>query len=147
LDSYSWRREQNSADLNQTSTVPDKLLSHESAYAGDSFAPAGRRDADANHQPTGRNFHMELADEVVAVLSPLEMKTLRKRHAGWTLKMLSEQAKVSIAQLSQFENGRNGLRLDQVRVCEKLLLRAAAEHEQMISMLFNKRNGSTTVAS
>jgi hypothetical protein len=27
------------------------------------------------------------------------------------------------------------------------VLRAAAEHEQLISMLFNKRNGSMTVAS
>jgi hypothetical protein len=146
LDSYSWRREQNSADLNHTSTVPDKLLWRESAYAEDSFAPAGRRDADTQ-PPTHRRSSMELADEVIAVLSPLEMKTLRKKHAAWTLKMLSEQSKVSIAQLSQFENGRNGLRLDQVRVCEKLLLRAAAEHEQMISMLFNKRNGSMGIAS
>jgi hypothetical protein len=97
--------------------------------------------------PQGEKSIMELADEVIAVLSPLEMKTLRKKHAAWTLKMLSEQSKVSIAQLSQFENGRNGLRLDQVRVCEKLLLRAAAEHEQMISALFNKRNGGAAVAS
>ena len=53
---------------------------------------------------------MQLADEVVAVLTPNEMKTLRKKLAGWTLKTLSQQAKISITQLSQFENGVNGLR-------------------------------------
>jgi hypothetical protein len=57
LDSYSCRREQNSADLNQTSTVPDKLLSHESAYAEDSFAPAGRRYADTNDLPTAADLY------------------------------------------------------------------------------------------
>jgi transcriptional regulator with XRE-family HTH domain len=89
---------------------------------------------------------MQLADEVVAVLTPNEMKTLRKKLAGWTLKTLSQQAKISITQLSQFENGVNGLRLDQVQTCEKLLLRAAAEREQAISMLFAKRAGSRNMA-
>jgi hypothetical protein len=51
---------------------------------------------------------MELADEVVAVLSPLEMKTLRKKHAGWTLKMLSEQAKVSCADYETTATGNTG---------------------------------------
>jgi hypothetical protein len=81
---------------------------------------------------------MQLADEVVAVLTPNEMKTLRKKLAGWTLKTLSQQAKISITQLCQFENGVNGLRLDQIQTCEKLLLRAAAEREQAISALFGR---------
>ena len=43
--------------MNHTSTVPDKLLSHESAYAGDSFAPAGRRDADTIDLPTAADLY------------------------------------------------------------------------------------------
>jgi transcriptional regulator with XRE-family HTH domain len=90
---------------------------------------------------------MELADEVVAVLTPNELKTLRKQHAGWTLARLSEEAKISTAQLSQFENGRNGLRLDQILLCEKLLLRAAAEREQSIAALFSRRERFETMAA
>ena len=85
---------------------------------------------------------MELTEEVVRVMSPLEMRSLRKNHAGWTLRRLSEEAKISVTQLSQYECTRNGLRRDQVETCEKLLLRAAAEREQAISALFNKRYGA-----
>jgi transcriptional regulator with XRE-family HTH domain len=82
---------------------------------------------------------MELTAAVVAVLSPVEMKTLRKTHAGMTLETLSKQTGVSVPQLSRFENGVNGLRLDQVKAIERVLLRAAAEKSQTIQTLFGKR--------
>jgi transcriptional regulator with XRE-family HTH domain len=59
-----------------------------------------------------------------------------RRLAGWTLKRLSASSRISITQLSQYECGKNGLRVDQVELCKRLLLRAAAEREQMISKLF-----------
>ena len=90
---------------------------------------------------------MELTVEVCAVLSPNEMRTLRKTHAGMTLETLSRLSRVSIPQLSNFETGQNGLTLEQVKTCERILLRAAAEREQNISKLFSKRAGTMAAAS
>jgi transcriptional regulator with XRE-family HTH domain len=87
---------------------------------------------------------MELLDEVIRIMTPNEMKTIR-RMAGWTLRRLSAEAKISVTQLSQFECGVNGLRRDQVAVCERLLLRAAAEREQAISALFNRRYAASAM--
>jgi hypothetical protein len=52
-----------------------------------------------------------------------------------------------VSQLSEFENAKNGLRRDQVELCEKLLLRAAAEREQLISALFDRRNNVSRMAA
>jgi hypothetical protein len=52
-----------------------------------------------------------------------------------------------MTQLSEFENAKNGLRRDQVELCEKLLLRAAAEREKMISALFDRRNNASRMAA
>jgi transcriptional regulator with XRE-family HTH domain len=90
---------------------------------------------------------MKLMDEVTSILTPSEFRVLRKQMAGWTLEHLSKRSKISIAQLSEFENAKNGLRRDQVELCEKLLLRAAAEREQMISALFDRRNDATGKAA
>jgi transcriptional regulator with XRE-family HTH domain len=81
---------------------------------------------------------MELYCEAVAILTPAELRTLRKL-AGWTLDRLTQESKVSKTQLSQYENGRNGLRVDQLKTCERLLLRAAADKSQTIRTLFGKR--------
>ena len=67
--------------------------------------------------------------------------------AGWTLEHLSKRSKISVSQLSEFENAKNGLRRDQVELCERLLLRAAAEREQMISALFDRRNNASRMAA
>ncbi len=87
---------------------------------------------------------MELLEEVVRVLTPVELRNLR-RLAGWTLRRLSKEAHISVTQISQFETGQNGLRLDQVKTCEKLLLRAAAERSQAISALFDKRYSTDSI--
>jgi transcriptional regulator with XRE-family HTH domain len=89
---------------------------------------------------------MELTDEILKIMTPIEMRTIRKM-AGMTLKVLSQRSKISITQLSQFENSSNGLRRDQVELCEKLLLRAAAEREQMISALFDRRDNASRMAA
>ena len=83
---------------------------------------------------------MELTNAVIAVLSPLEMKTLRKKHAGMTLETLFEQTGISVPQLSRFENGVNGLRLDQVKAAERVLLAAARERSQALSKLLAPEN-------
>ncbi|MGA7770462.1 MAG: helix-turn-helix transcriptional regulator [Candidatus Sulfotelmatobacter sp.] len=90
---------------------------------------------------------MELLDEVVGVLAPTEMRVLRKELAGLTLKRLSEQTKISTAQLSQFENGRNGLRRDQVETCERVLLEAARLRSQALSKLLEVRREEMAAAS
>lgn len=87
---------------------------------------------------------MQLLDEAAAILTPFELRQLRKL-AGWTLKTLSEQARISTAQLSMYENEKNGLHPHQVKDCEVVLLRAAAEREQMISRLFEKREAAAGV--
>ena len=82
---------------------------------------------------------MELTIDAVSILSPTELRVLRKVHAGWTLRRLSAESKISVPQLSRYECAVNGLRCDQVALCQKLLLRAAAEKSQIIRTLIGKR--------
>jgi transcriptional regulator with XRE-family HTH domain len=90
---------------------------------------------------------MKLTVEVTSILTPSEFRVLRKQMAGWTLEHLSKRSRISMTQLSEFENSKNGLRRDQVELCEKLLLRAAAEREQLISALFDRRNNASRMAA
>jgi transcriptional regulator with XRE-family HTH domain len=83
---------------------------------------------------------MELLEDAVQVLTPHEMKTLR-RVSGWTLKTLSQRSGISVPQLSEYENGLNGLRRNQVETCERLLLDAARERYTIISKLLGPKLG------
>ena len=77
---------------------------------------------------------MELTSEACGVLTPLEMKTLKKE-SGLTLRDLSQRARISSSQLSEYMNGRNGLTVAQTRACEKVLLDACRSRSQTLSKL------------
>ena len=77
---------------------------------------------------------MDLTLEAIGVLSPTELRNLRKL-AGMTLRRLSQFSKISTAQLSSYETGSNGLLPEQLRTCEKILLAAARERSQALSKL------------
>jgi transcriptional regulator with XRE-family HTH domain len=77
---------------------------------------------------------MELTTETCAILTPAEMRSLRKL-SGMTLDQLGQESRVSKTQLSMFENGKNGLFPEQVLRCEEILLRAARERNQALSRL------------
>ena len=74
---------------------------------------------------------MELTDTACAILTPAEMRGLRKL-AGMTLRDVATRAGISITQLSQYENATNGLRDDQVKTCEHVLVRAASERNALL---------------
>ncbi len=63
------------------------------------------------------------------------MREMRKL-AGWTLSTLSENAEISLSQLSLYEAGKNGLTVQQVTTCRRLLLAAAADLAARIAVLF-----------
>ncbi len=77
---------------------------------------------------------MELTADACAILTPAEMRALR-RLSGMTLDQLGQESRVSKTQLSMYENGRNGLFPEQVRRCEEILLRAARDRNQALSKL------------
>jgi hypothetical protein len=82
-----------------------------------------------------RRKSMELTIDAVSILSPNEMRVLRKQMAGMTLRRLSAESKISIPQLSRYECATNGLTPQQLRTCEKVLLAAARERSQALSKL------------
>jgi transcriptional regulator with XRE-family HTH domain len=84
---------------------------------------------------------MELTEGAVLVMSPVEMREIRKL-AGWTLAALSEHAEISLSQLSLYESGKNGLTVQQVSTCRRLLLSAAAERAQRIAVLFAREHAA-----
>jgi transcriptional regulator with XRE-family HTH domain len=86
---------------------------------------------------------MELTD---GMMTPIEMRELR-RLAGWTLKKLSEEAKINIAQLSLFENDLAGLGGRQMATCRRLLLAAAAERAAEIATLFAREHALEMAAA
>jgi len=77
---------------------------------------------------------MQLTEAAVAILSPCEMKKLKKEFAI-TLRTLSLQTGISTAQLSEYMAGKNGLSETQVRRCEEVLLATAREKSQVIARL------------
>ncbi|MFZ1141433.1 MAG: helix-turn-helix transcriptional regulator [Candidatus Sulfotelmatobacter sp.] len=89
---------------------------------------------------------MELLDEVVRVMSPHEMRVVR-RLAGWTLRRLSVEAKISVTQLSQFENARNGLNRSQIETVEKILFEAARQRNQALSVLLSREEREDEMAT
>lgn len=84
---------------------------------------------------------MELTTEACAILTPVELRQLR-RLAGWTLQLLSQNARIHIAQLSEYENGRNGLRPDQLQTCRGLLLEAAQKNAAKVAALVARENAA-----
>jgi transcriptional regulator with XRE-family HTH domain len=80
-------------------------------------------------------------DGTIAILSPTEMREARHL-CGWTLATLSRYAEISIAQLSTYENGLNGLRADQVRLCMELLLGASQSEPNKFKISSQPRNKS-----
>jgi transcriptional regulator with XRE-family HTH domain len=62
---------------------------------------------------------MELTTDACAILTPAEMRSLRKL-SGMTLDQLGEESRISKTQLSMYENARNGLFPEQVRRCEEI---------------------------
>jgi predicted transcriptional regulator len=77
---------------------------------------------------------MELLNDAISVLSPMEMHTLRKQ-LGVTFRALSKRTGVSTPQLCEFEHEINGLRLDQVRAVRDALVEIARERSQVLSRL------------
>jgi hypothetical protein len=125
----------------QTRTPAPRLLCH-GLHFTPSFLPATPKT-----QSHSRRKPVELTVDVISILSPNELRVLRKQMAGMTLKTLSELSKISITQLSQYENGTNGLRLDQIQVCEKLLLAAVRSRSQVISKLLAPETCEETTAA
>lgn len=81
---------------------------------------------------------MELTQDATSVLTPFEMRQLRKFWAVWSLDRLSQEAKISKTQLSQFENAKNGLTRSQVETCERLLVAAGRERLKFHHTLSHK---------
>jgi transcriptional regulator with XRE-family HTH domain len=50
---------------------------------------------------------MELTQEATSVLTPVELRQIRKFWAVWSLERLSQESGVSKTQLSQYENAGN----------------------------------------
>jgi hypothetical protein len=78
---------------------------------------------------------MLLTAEACLILSPLEMKKLRKDTLGMTFRRLSELSRVSVAQLNEYEHGCNGLRDDQLRTIKRILVDAARDRSQVLAKL------------
>ena len=78
-----------------------------------------------------QRIHMNITAEAAATLSPDEMREAR-RLAGLNFETLSRFTDISKAQLSQYENARNGLREDQLQLCKQILLGAAVERAERI---------------
>ena len=89
---------------------------------------------------------MELTCEVCEVLAPLEMRKLRKGF-GITLRAFSVGTGISMAQISEFECGKNGLSLQQVKRCEQFLLATAREKSQLISKLLSHETEAEIMAA
>ena len=89
---------------------------------------------------------MELNNDALVIMTPVEMRRLRKELAGWTLDRLSEESKINKTQLSRFENARNGLTRSQVETCKEVLLRAAAERKRQIAAMFLREGLEEMVA-
>jgi hypothetical protein len=101
-----------------------------------------RRPARATTEPISiRRGEIMEVDQAVGMMTPAEARELR-RLAGWTLKRLSEEAKVNIAQLSLFENDLAGLGGRQMATCRRLLLAAAAERGAEIATLFARERAA-----
>jgi len=77
---------------------------------------------------------MQLLEEVVAIMTPLELHNLRKKF-GVTLRALSQRTGVSTAQLCEFEHGDNGLRVAQIKACRDALVEIARERSQVLAKL------------
>jgi len=90
---------------------------------------------------------MELTEDACQVLTPCEMRNLRREGAGWTLDKLAAESGVSKTQLSQYENGKNGLTQAQVERIEGLLLGAARSRSQLISRLVASDDAVESMAS
>jgi len=90
---------------------------------------------------------VELDAAAVAVLAPNEMHVLRKELAGMTLDTLSELAKVSKTQLSQYERARNGITRSQAETCKKILLDAARSRSKVLSVLLSHEDETMATAS
>ena len=69
------------------------------------------------------------------VLTPDEMHEMRKVMLGWSFKRLSAATLISTAQLCQFETKIGNLRPDQLRLCEKVLMRAVRNRGAAITKL------------
>jgi transcriptional regulator with XRE-family HTH domain len=74
---------------------------------------------------------MMLTDEAVSILAPGEMREAR-RLAGWSLLTLARYSAISITQLSEYENCRNGLTVDQVVLCKEILLGGVLQQGELI---------------
>jgi DNA-binding transcriptional regulator YiaG len=81
------------------------------------------------------NTVMLLTAEACLILSPNEMRKLRKHTLGMTLRQLTQLSGISVAQLSEYEHGSNGLRDDQLRTIERVLLDAARDRSHTLSRL------------
>jgi transcriptional regulator with XRE-family HTH domain len=84
---------------------------------------------------------MELTHEATGVLTPFEMRQLRRFWAVWSLSRLAHESGVSKTQLSQYENAKNGLTRAQVETCERLLVAAGRERNQTIARLLPPEDG------
>jgi transcriptional regulator with XRE-family HTH domain len=89
---------------------------------------------------------MNLTDEAVAILSPAEMRQLR-RLSGWSLSTLARYSAISIAQLCQYERSQNGLSVQQVRSCKEILLGGVVERAELIHALIAKERDKAQIAA
>jgi predicted transcriptional regulator len=79
-----------------------------------------------------------MSDEVVmdVVLTPVELKLLRKSVLGWSLKFLAKSVSVSTSQLCSYEKGNLNLRPAQLRKCSLVLNRGLRDRSrQIVSLL------------
>jgi hypothetical protein len=76
------------------------------------------------------------------ILSPSEMHQMRHEILHWPYWRLSEEARVSVAQLCEYEKGIGRLREDQQRKCKAILLRGVRAHGSRITELVSGRRES-----
>jgi transcriptional regulator with XRE-family HTH domain len=90
---------------------------------------------------------MNVTDEAVAILAPSEMREAR-RLSGWSLSKLARYSAISITQLSQYENRRNGLTVDQVLLCKEILLGGVLQQGEVIQhFIAHQREKAALVAA
>jgi hypothetical protein len=87
---------------------------------------------------------MSIPTDSSTILPPKEMYAMRKC-GGCSFRRLSRSVKVSTTQLCEYENGKASLREDQLRTCEKVLLRIIREKNKQIVALLAQERGAAAV--
>jgi predicted transcriptional regulator len=80
------------------------------------------------------------------ILPPEQMNAMRTC-SGLSFRDLWRATRISCAQLCDYENGKTNLRDDQLRACERVLLRAVRERERQIATLLSSSRVATGRAS